>query len=115
MPTNSSATSQSTCPMPDCELAGDVTVPVPAGMVALARVGYEVQPLPAAPPSTKKLDRMTMKAGHMNQYDIMFNLGKAMSLAPIISGMRKLPNPPVRNGMITKKIITEACMLKAMM
>ncbi len=29
--------------------------------------GYDVQPALAAPPSTKKLDPMQMKAGHMNQ------------------------------------------------
>jgi hypothetical protein len=45
----------------------------------------------------------------------MFSLGKAMSGAPIWSGIKKLPNPPVRNGMITKKIITEACMVKSML
>ena len=57
---------------------------------------------------------MTTKAGHMNQYDIIFSLGNAMSLAPIISGIRKLPNAPVSSGMMTKKIITEACILKSM-
>ena len=45
----------------------------------------------------------------------MFNLGKAMSLAPIISGMVKLPKAPARMGMMTKKIITEACMLNSML
>ena len=54
------------------------------------------------------------KAGHMNQYDIMFSFGKAMSLAPIISGIVKLPNAPASIGMITKKIMTVACMLKSM-
>ncbi len=57
---------------------------------------------------------MTMKPGHMNQYDSMFSLGKAMSLAPIMSGIRKLPNAPASSGMMTKKIITEACMLNSM-
>ena len=33
-------------------------------------------------------------AGHMNQYDSMFSFGNAMSWAPIISGIRKLPNAP---------------------
>ena len=58
---------------------------------------------------------MMAKAGHMNQYDIMFSLGNAMSLAPIMSGMVKLPKAPVSSGMMTKKIITEACMLKNML
>ena len=34
-----------------------------------------------------------------------------MSSAPIISGIRKLPNAPARIGMITKKIITVACIV----
>ena len=38
-----------------------------------------------------------------------------MSLAPIMSGMVKLPNAPASMGMITKKIMTVACMLKNML
>ena len=38
-----------------------------------------------------------------------------MSRAPIIKGMVKLPKAPTRNGMMTKKIMTEACMLKNML
>ena len=56
---------------------------------------------------------MTTKAGHMNQYDIMLSLGNAMSGAPVCSGIRKFPNAPVSHGMITKKIMIVACMLKA--
>ena len=56
-----------------------------------------------------------MNAGHMNQYDIMFSLGKAISRAPIMSGIRKLPNAPASIGMITKKIMIVACMLKSML
>ena len=52
-----------------------------------------------------------ISAGHMNQYESMFSFGNAMSGAPICNGMRKLPNAPVSQGMITKKIITLACML----
>src|SRR5262245_51618835 len=111
-PTQSSAISQKVWPRPLCGDAGD-SMPPPLGMPALARVGYEVQPDPPAPPPTKNDARMVMNAGHMNQYDIMFSLGNAMSRAPIISGMRKLPNAPVSQGMMTKKIITEACMLNA--
>ncbi len=57
---------------------------------------------------------MTAKAGHMNQYDIMFSFGNAMSFAPIMSGIVKLPNAPVSSGMMTKKIMIVACMLKIM-
>ena len=34
----------------------------------------------------------------MNQYDIMLSFGNAMSRAPIISGIVKLPKAPVRSG-----------------
>ena len=43
----------------------------------------------------------------------MFSVGKAMSSAPIISGIKKLPNAPARIGMITRKIITVACIVKS--
>src|SRR5947209_4085243 len=108
-PTQIRASSQKIWPWPELGAAGD-SKPWPAGMVELARVGYEVHPAAGAPPSTKKLLRMDTNAGHMNQYDIMLSAGKAMSLAPIISGMVKLPNAPVRKGMMTKKIMTDACM-----
>ena len=45
----------------------------------------------------------------------MFRVGKAMSSAPIMSGIKKLPNAPARIGMITKKIMIVACMLKSML
>src|SRR5262249_50094248 len=116
MPTKVSAASQSTCPMPELGAAGD-SMPCPAGMVMLASVGYDVQPAPAAPPGARpsaKLSMMT-NAGHMNQYDIMFSFGNAMSGAPMCSGIVKLPKAPVSSGMMTKKIITVACMLKSML
>src|SRR5207248_462957 len=105
MPTKIRASSQSFCPHSEFG----------AAKLMSARGGYEVQPAAAAPPGTKKLARMMAKAGHMNQYDIMFNFGNAMSLAPIISGIVKLPKAPVSSGMMTKKIITVACILKNML
>jgi len=87
----------------------------PAGMVRLASVGYDVQPAAGAPPSANRPARMTRNAGHMNQYDIIFSLGNAMSLAPIMSGIVKLPKAPARIGMITKKIMIVACMLNSML
>ena len=53
-------------------------------------------------------------AGIMNQYPNMFSFGKAMSGAPIMSGIRKFPNAPVSNGMITKKIMIVPCIVKSM-
>ena len=36
-----------------------------------------------------------------------------MSRAPMWSGTTKFPKAPTRSGMITKKIITVACMVKS--
>ena len=43
----------------------------------------------------------------------MLSVGNAMSSAPIISGIKKFPNAPARIGMMTRKIITVACMVKS--
>src|SRR5262245_50201400 len=104
-PTHKSDISHSVWPQPELGVASGLA----------DRVGYEVQPEAPAPPSTKKLDKISRNAGHMNQYEPMFSRGNAMSLAPIISGIRKLPKAPVSHGMITKKIMIVACMLKAML
>ena len=45
----------------------------------------------------------------------MFSLGKAMSRAPIMSGIRKLPNAPVKSGMTTKKIMIVACIVNSLL
>ena len=74
-------------------------------------VAYMVQPPAAAPPSTKKLQTIMTTAGTAVQNDSMLSTGKAMSPAPIISGMRKFPNPPTMNGITTKKIMIVACMV----
>jgi hypothetical protein len=70
--------------------------------------GYTVQPVPA-PPSTKLDISSNTKAGGNNQKLKLFNLGKAMSTAPIIIGTNQLPNPPINIGITIKKIITKAC------
>ena len=41
--------------------------------------------------------------------------GNAMSGAPIISGIRKLPNTPMSSGMMTKNTMTVACMVTSML
>jgi hypothetical protein len=40
---------------------------------------------------------------------MLFNLGKAMSGAPIIIGIKKFPKPPISTGITKKKIIKKAC------
>src|SRR6185503_4509392 len=74
--------------------------------------GYDVQPAAAAPPCTVKLESMRMPAGTAVQNDSMFKNGNAMSRAPIMRGMRKLPKQPTRIGMTAKKIMMVACMVK---
>src|SRR5206468_1767320 len=46
------------------------------------------------------------------QKESMLSTGKAMSRAPIMSGIRKLPKHPTRIGMTAKKIMMVACMVK---
>src|ERR1043165_2916987 len=77
--------------------------------------GYAVQPAEAAPPATKNENVRMMNAGHIIQYDSALRSGNAMSRAPIISGMQKFPNAPTSSGMMTKKIITDACIVNAML
>jgi hypothetical protein len=43
----------------------------------------------------------------------MLRKGKAMSRAPIMRGMRKLPKAPVRMEVRKKKIMTVPCMVAA--
>lgn len=63
--------------------------------------GQTVQPVPA--PVSTNIDRTNKKkAGGINQKLKLFNLGNAISGAPIIIGMNILPKPPIKAG-ITKK------------
>jgi hypothetical protein len=70
--------------------------------------GYTVQPVPA-PNSTKADEISKVNEGGNNQKLILFNLGKAISGAPIITGTNKLPKPPIKTGITKKKIIKKAC------
>jgi len=40
---------------------------------------------------------------------MLFNLGNAISGAPIIKGTNQLPKPPIITGITKKKIIMNAC------
>ena len=51
----------------------------------------------------------------MNQYENMLSRGNAMSRAPIMRGIKKLPNAPVSSGMITKKIMIVACIVNSLL
>jgi hypothetical protein len=51
----------------------------------LDKGGYTVQPVPA-PFSTNELTNNSISEGGNNQKEILFNLGKAISGAPICTG-----------------------------
>ena len=69
--------------------------------------GYTVHPVPA-PTSTKtELNNNNIDGGN-NQKLILFNLGNAISGAPIIIGTIQLPKPPINTGITIKKIIKNA-------
>jgi len=40
---------------------------------------------------------------------MLFNLGNAISGAPIIKGTNQFPKPPIITGITKKKIIVNAC------
>jgi hypothetical protein len=69
--------------------------------------GYTVHPVPA-PDSINAEDTISAKDGGNNQKDILFNLGNAISGAPIIRGINQLPKPPISVGITKKKIINIA-------
>src|ERR1035437_7248469 len=75
------------------------------------RGAYEVHPEAAEPPGTKNEESMITPATAPTQNDSMFSFGNAISRAPIISGMRKLPKHPTRIGITTKKIMIVACIV----
>ena len=68
--------------------------------------GYNVQPVP---PSTKLDVSNNKSAGGNNQKLRLFNLGNAISTAPIIVGTNQLPKPPIRAGITIKKIRILSC------
>ena len=70
--------------------------------------GYTVQPVPA--PAPVILDNNNkVKDGGNNQKLKLFNLGNAISGAPIIKGKNQFPKPPIIAGITIKKIIVKAC------
>jgi hypothetical protein len=90
-----------------CSLKIDKSTEAPAWAIPLERGGYTVHPVPA-PLSTSLPDRRRIKDGGRSQKLILFIRGKAMSGAPIISGISQLPNPPIIIGITIKKIIIKA-------
>lgn len=56
---------------------------------------------------------MMMPAPTATQNDSIFRIGKAMSRAPIMRGIRKFPNAPIGIGITTKNTMMVACMVNS--
>jgi hypothetical protein len=69
--------------------------------------GYTVQPVPA-PASIKADPSNNINDGGNNQKLNAFNLGNAISGAPINKGTKQLPKPPIIVGITIKNIIIKA-------
>lgn len=90
-----------------CRLKIAISTDPPEWACMLDKGGYTVQPVPA-PCSTNAEPNSRVKAGGNNQKLRLFNLGKAMSGAPIYKGTNQFPKPPIITGITRKKIITKA-------
>jgi hypothetical protein len=90
-----------------CKLKIAKSTEAPGCPSKLLNGGYTVQPVPA-PASTILDSIISTRAGGNNQKLILFNLGNAISGAPIITGTNQLPYPPIITGITKKNIITKA-------
>jgi hypothetical protein len=91
-----------------CKLKIAKSTAPPEWNSTLANGGYTVHPVPA-PPSTKLEVNNSINDGGNNQKLMLFNLGNAISGAPINRGIIQLPYPPINAGITIKKIIINAC------
>ena len=64
--------------------------------------------MPAGPSTNIEMISRTNDAGS-SQNEMLFMRGNAMSGAPIMRGTNQLPNPPIKAGMIVKKIMIRPC------
>src|SRR5579863_7968898 len=94
------ATTHSVCPRPGVPTAVD-------------SVAYAVQPACGGPSGTKNDAVSVAVAAAIVHTDSMFNVGNAMSRAPIMSGMQKFPNAPMRIGVTAKKIMIVPCIVNS--
>jgi len=79
----------------------------PAWDMLADRGGYTVHPVPA-PDSVKLPAKRSVREGGRSQNLKLFIRGKAISGAPIISGISQFPKPPIIIGITIKKIIINA-------
>ncbi len=66
----------------------------------------------AAPAGTKKPAIKVADDNAAVQKESMLSTGKAMSRAPIWSGMSRLPKAPITIGVMAQKIMIVPCMVK---
>ena len=90
-----------------CSANSVQSMPMPGSKVVFESGGYSVQPVPDSPRNRPVM--ISMNAGGSSQKLMLFSRGKAMSGAPIMSGMNQLPKPPISAGMTEKKIISSPC------
>lgn len=90
-----------------CRLKMAISTEPPECACTPDRGGYTVHPVPA-PCSMKAEFNSNSSAGGKSQKLILFNLGKAISGAPISKGTSQFPNPPIITGITKKKIIIKA-------
>src|SRR5260370_42084422 len=91
----------------DCPLKIEFR-PGPLSAIAASGV-YDVQPLLAAPPGTKKLVNMITPPTPNAQKLAAVTFGKVMSGGPIWSGTTKLPNAANATGTTPRKIMIVPC------
>src|ERR1044071_9172295 len=91
-----------------CKLKIAKSTAAPGCPITPAKGGYNVHPVPT-PTSTNVEVTSKYKDTGNNQKLKLFNLGNAISGAPIINGTNQFPKPPINIGITIKKIITKAC------
>jgi len=91
-----------------CKLKIAKSTDGPEWATILLNGGYTVHPVPAPNSTNEELNNKNNDGGN-NQKLILFNLGNAISGAPIYKGTNQLPYPPIITGITKKNIITKAC------
>jgi len=79
----------------------------PACPLMLLNGGYKVQPVPAPSKNVELTNKYNDQGS--NQKLKLLSRGNAISGAPNKTGTIQLPNPPIKNGITKKKIITNPC------
>jgi hypothetical protein len=91
-----------------CKLKIAISTEVPGCASMPLKGGYTVHPVPA-PPSIAAETTNKKNAGGKSQKLKLFNLGNAISGAPINKGKNQFPNPPIKAGITKKKTIIKPC------